>query len=60
MSLSNVVASGSPDCHLFSGCGFPAPGAEIFLFDDIATFTIGNLEFGITKVTILLFIVRGR
>jgi hypothetical protein len=51
-----VVASGGLDCHLNSGCGFPAPGAEIFLFDEIANFTIGNLEFGITKVTILLFV----
>ena len=51
-----VAASGGPDCHLNSGCGFPAPGAEIFLFDEIANFTIGNLEFGITKVTILLFV----
>jgi F-type H+-transporting ATPase subunit a len=52
-----VVASGGLDCHLMSGCGFPAPGAEIFLFDEIAKFTIGNLEFHINKVTILLFLV---
>lgn len=56
MSLNNVVAAGGPDCHLNSGCGFPAPGAEIFLFDEIASFTIGSLEFGVTKVTIVLFI----
>ena len=56
MSLNNVVASGGLDCHLNSGCGFPAPGSEIFLFDEIATFTIGSLEFGITKVTIVLFL----
>jgi F-type H+-transporting ATPase subunit a len=56
VSLNNVVASGGPDCHLNSGCGFPAPGAEIFLFDEIASFTIGSLEFGVTKVTIVLFI----
>ena len=35
----------------------PAPGAEIFLFDDIATFTIANLEFHLSKVTVLLAIV---
>jgi F-type H+-transporting ATPase subunit a len=57
VSAEAVVAAGGPDCHLLSGCGFPAPGAEIFLFDDVAAFTIGNLEFHITKVTILLFIV---
>ena len=57
MSAEVVVASGGLDCHLHSGCGFPAPGAEIFLFDDVSTFVIGNLEFHITKITILLFIV---
>ena len=55
---AEVIASGL-DCHLVSdsGCGFPAPGAEIFLFDDIATFTIANLEFHLSKVTVLLAIV---
>lgn len=53
--LNYVVAAGGPDCKLDSGCGFPAPGAEIFVFDEIASFTIGSLEFGITKVTIVLF-----
>jgi F-type H+-transporting ATPase subunit a len=53
---SSVVASGGLDCHLHSGCGFPAPGAEIFYFDEIAYFTIGNLEFHISKVTVVLFI----
>ena len=56
MSAEVVVASGGLDCHLNSGCGFPAPGAEIFLFDNVAAFTIGNLEFHVTKVTILLFV----
>ena len=56
MSADVVVASGGLDCHLMSGCGFPAPGAEIFQFDAIYTFTIGSLDFNITKVTILLVI----
>jgi F-type H+-transporting ATPase subunit a len=55
VSLSQVVASGL-DCHLNSGCGFPAPGAEIFNFDDIAQFTIVNTEVHINKITVLLFI----
>ena len=56
MSSEVVVASGGLDCHLLSGCGFPAPGAEIFQFDAVFTFTIGGLEFTVTKITILLFI----
>ena len=52
-----MLASGGIDCHLMSGCGFPAPGAEIFQFDALFSFTVGGLEFNITKVTILLFIV---
>lgn len=57
MSAELVLASGGIDCHLMSGCGFPAPGAEIFQFDALFSFTVGSLEFNITKVTILLFIV---
>jgi len=56
VSSEVVVASGGLDCHLLSGCGFPAPGAEIFQFDAVFTFTIGGLEFTVTKITILLFI----
>ncbi|MFM1916575.1 MAG: synthase subunit [Actinomycetota bacterium] len=50
----DVVASGGLNCHLHSGCGFPAPGAEIFVFDDIATLQIASLEFGLSKVTLLI------
>jgi len=57
LSAELVLASGGIDCHLMSGCGFPAPGAEIFQFDALFSFTVGSLEFNITKVTILLFIV---
>jgi F-type H+-transporting ATPase subunit a len=56
VSAEVVVASGGLDCHLMSGCGFPAPGAEIFQFDAIFTFTIGNLEFSVTKITVLLIL----
>lgn len=51
-----VLASGGPNCHLFSGCGFPAPGAEIFQFEAILSFSIGSLQFNISKVTFLLFL----
>ena len=56
MSADLVVASGGPDCHLMSGCGFPAPGAEIFQFEALFTFTVGSLTFNISKITILLFL----
>ena len=52
----SVLASGGPNCKIFSGCGFPAPGAEIFQFDALFTFTIGGLSFNISKVTILLLL----
>ncbi len=51
-----VLASSKPGCHIFSGCGFPAPGAEIFQFDALLSFTIGGLAFNISKVTILLLL----
>lgn len=39
-----------------SGCGFPAPGAEIFQFDALFTFTVGSLTFNVSKITILLIL----
>jgi F-type H+-transporting ATPase subunit a len=53
---AGVSASGGLDCHLMSGCGFPAPGAEIFLFEDIFTVQLASLEFGFSKVTVLLLL----
>ena len=55
MSGDLLLASES-GCHLNSGCGFPAPDAEIFNFDPIASFTLLGLTFNITKPTILLVI----
>ncbi len=40
-----VVADAGGGCHLFSGCGFPAPGLQNFDFKPL--FTIGS--FGFTK-----------
>jgi F-type H+-transporting ATPase subunit a len=51
-----IFAASSPDCKIFSGCGFPAPGAEIFQFDAILSFTIGSLTFDVSKVTVLLLL----
>ncbi len=53
---TSVAAAGGPDCHLMSGCGFPAPGAEIFVFEDIFTLQLASLEFGFSKVTVLLLL----
>jgi F-type H+-transporting ATPase subunit a len=55
-SAGHVSASGGLECHLMSGCGFPAPGAEIFLFDDIFTVQLAGLEAGFSKVTVLLLL----
>jgi F-type H+-transporting ATPase subunit a len=52
----SVLAAGGPNCKIFSGCGFPAPGAEIFQFDAILSFSIGGLTFNISKVTFLLLL----
>jgi len=54
-----VLASAPPggmDCHLNSGCGFPAPGAEIFFYDPITTFTLFGMEWHVNKPIILLII----
>ncbi len=54
MSADVVLASGGLNCHLMSGCGFPAPDAGIFQFDAVLTFTVGSLTFNVSKVTFLL------
>ncbi len=56
MSADVVLASGGLSCHLMSGCGFPAPGAEIFQFDAVWAPTILGVTFSISKTTILLFL----
>ena len=44
-------------CHLNSGCGFPAPSAEIFFLQPYATLTLGGMEFTISKTVILVALV---
>lgn len=56
MSADVVLASGGLSCHLMSGCGFPAPGAEIFQFSAVWEFTLFGVGFHVTKTTILLFL----
>ena len=58
MSASIFAAAGW-DCRFESienPCGFPAPGAEIFFFSPLVTFSIGGVTFEISKVTILVAI----
>jgi F-type H+-transporting ATPase subunit a len=54
MTVDASVHSFDPSCHLGSGCGFPAPGAEIFFLEPIAEFTVLGLEVTITKQLVLL------
>jgi F-type H+-transporting ATPase subunit a len=42
-NASAVAAAGSGGCHIFSGCGFPAPGLQDFNFRPI--FSIGSFQF---------------
>jgi F-type H+-transporting ATPase subunit a len=43
-----MLASGT-DCHIFSGCGFPSPGLQSFVFQPI--FNVGG--YGFTKPMLL-------
>lgn len=43
-------------CHLLSGCGFPAPSADIFTWPVLATFHLFGIEFNITKPVVLLML----
>ncbi|SOD83741.1 ATP synthase F0 subcomplex A subunit [Streptomyces sp. Ag109_G2-15] len=40
------------DCHIFSGCGFPAPGLHSFVFKPL--FTVGGFEFNKPMLLALL------
>ena len=42
MSADQMLAF-ETDCHIFEGCGFPAPGLHSFIFEPI--FTVGGFEF---------------
>ena len=38
-----TVLAFETDCHIFDGCGFPAPGLHSFVFEPM--FTVGGIEF---------------
>jgi F-type H+-transporting ATPase subunit a len=50
-----VAAAGSGGCHLFSGCGFPAPGLQDFNFKPI--FTIGAFHFTKPELIAVLCVI---
>jgi len=57
MSAEALLASG--DCKLFSGCGFPAPGIDIFFPPEVpvlTTFSLFGVQFEISKYIVLLFL----
>ena len=39
----DLAAAAAGSCHIFSGCGYPAPGMEDFFYKPL--FTIGSLSF---------------
>lgn len=43
MSADQTLLAFETDCHIFEGCGFPAPGLHSFVFEPL--FTIGGFEF---------------
>jgi F-type H+-transporting ATPase subunit a len=51
----HVVAAATSSCHLFSGCGFPAPSINDFYFTPF--FKVGSVGFG--KPGLLLLICTG-
>jgi F-type H+-transporting ATPase subunit a len=59
--MSVVKLSGDSSCpvtpHLNSGCGFPAPNAEIFFLEPYATLNIFGMDFVIGKTSILAALV---
>ncbi|MFI9099218.1 F0F1 ATP synthase subunit A [Streptomyces fildesensis] len=51
MSADQVLAF-ETNCHIFDGCGFPAPGLNSFVFDPL--FTIGGHDFNKPMLLALL------
>jgi F-type H+-transporting ATPase subunit a len=59
--MSGFKFSGGSECpvvpHLNSGCGFPAPNAEIFFLEPYATLNVAGMEFVIGKTSIIAALV---
>ena len=41
--MTGAVAAAAGGCHIFSGCGYPAPGLDNFIFTPL--FSIGSFHF---------------
>lgn len=62
--ITTTVGSGvPPGCHLETtneqfpnGCGFPAPGVDIFQFEPLVSFHLFGIDFSIGKPIIIIFI----
>lgn len=54
--LVDVMGAAPLSCQLNSGCGFPAPGVDIFQFDPIWQYSIFGIQFGINKPMILMIL----
>ena len=50
-----IAGAGIPGCHLFGGCGFPAPGLQDFNFRPIFTLHFGSVAFQFTKPMLVAF-----
>lgn len=52
-----IAGAGIPGCHLFSGCGFPAPGLQDFSFPPIFSLNFGGgISFSFNKPELICFI----
>jgi F-type H+-transporting ATPase subunit a len=56
VDATSVLSSASLSCQLNSGCGFPAPGTDIFEFQPLVEYTVLGITFEITKPVILLIL----
>ncbi|MEU4209008.1 F0F1 ATP synthase subunit A [Streptomyces sp. NPDC026206] len=52
MSADQTLLAFETDCHIFEGCGFPAPGLHSFVFEPI--FTVGGFDFNKPMLLALL------
>lgn len=55
-SAADLISSAPLSCQLNSGCGFPAPGTDIFQFDVLWQYSIFGVQFGINKPMILMIL----